>query len=83
MAERYDIAIIGAGAAGEAAAHYAGSRKARVAVIERDLFGGGCPLAADPEGVTSRLPGPMNRAVPRMGVAPADSRAFTWLESSG
>jgi pyruvate/2-oxoglutarate dehydrogenase complex dihydrolipoamide dehydrogenase (E3) component len=44
MGERYDIAIIGAGAAGEAAAHYAGSRKARVAIIERDLFGGGCPF---------------------------------------
>jgi pyruvate/2-oxoglutarate dehydrogenase complex dihydrolipoamide dehydrogenase (E3) component len=44
MTERYDIAIIGAGAAGEAAAHYAGSRGARVAIIERDLFGGGCPF---------------------------------------
>lgn len=44
MTDRYDIAIIGAGAAGEAAAHYAGSRGARVAIIERDLFGGGCPF---------------------------------------
>ena len=44
MTDRYDIAIIGAGAAGEAAAHYAGTRGARVAIIERDLFGGGCPF---------------------------------------
>lgn len=43
MTDRYDIAIIGAGAAGEAAAHLAGSRGASVAIIERDLFGGGCP----------------------------------------
>jgi len=44
MTDRYDIAIIGAGAAGEAAAQYAGSRGARVAIVERDLFGGGCPF---------------------------------------
>ena len=43
MTDHYDIAIVGAGAAGEAAAHLAGSRGARVAIIERDLFGGGCP----------------------------------------
>jgi pyruvate/2-oxoglutarate dehydrogenase complex dihydrolipoamide dehydrogenase (E3) component len=42
--ERYDIVIIGAGASGEAAAHYAGGRGARVAIVERDLFGGGCPF---------------------------------------
>ena len=43
MTDHYDIAIVGAGAAGEAAAHLAGSRGASVAIIERDLFGGGCP----------------------------------------
>jgi len=43
VTDHYDIAIVGAGAAGEAAAHLAGSRGARVAIIERDLFGGGCP----------------------------------------
>ncbi len=43
MTDHYDIAIVGAGAAGEAAAHLAGSRGAKVAIIERDLFGGGCP----------------------------------------
>jgi pyruvate/2-oxoglutarate dehydrogenase complex dihydrolipoamide dehydrogenase (E3) component len=44
MSDRYDIAIIGAGAAGEGAAYYAGSRGAKVAIVERDLFGGGCPF---------------------------------------
>jgi pyruvate/2-oxoglutarate dehydrogenase complex dihydrolipoamide dehydrogenase (E3) component len=44
VTDRYDIAVIGSGAAGEAAALYAGSRGARVAIIERDLVGGGCPF---------------------------------------
>ena len=44
VADKYDIAVIGAGSAGEAAAHLAGSRGAKVAIIERDLFGGGCPF---------------------------------------
>lgn len=44
MTDRYDIAIIGAGAAGEAAAFYAAERGARVAIVERDLVGGGCPF---------------------------------------
>ncbi|HEY4752947.1 MAG TPA: NAD(P)/FAD-dependent oxidoreductase [Candidatus Limnocylindrales bacterium] len=40
---RYDFVIIGAGPAGEAAAHLARSRGASVAVVDRDLFGGSCP----------------------------------------
>jgi pyruvate/2-oxoglutarate dehydrogenase complex dihydrolipoamide dehydrogenase (E3) component len=40
--DRYDLAIIGAGAGGEAAAHYAAAHGARVAIIDKDLFGGGC-----------------------------------------
>lgn len=43
MTDRYDIAVIGSGAAGEAAAFYAAGRGAKVVVIERDLVGGGCP----------------------------------------
>ncbi len=43
MTDRYDIAVIGSGAAGEAAAFLAAERGASVAVIERDLLGGGCP----------------------------------------
>ena len=44
--DEFDIAVIGAGAAGEAAAHLAAKRGARVAIIDRDLFGGGCPFWA-------------------------------------
>lgn len=40
---RYDVVIIGAGPAGEAAAHKARSLGATVAVVDRDLFGGSCP----------------------------------------
>jgi pyruvate/2-oxoglutarate dehydrogenase complex dihydrolipoamide dehydrogenase (E3) component len=43
MTDRYDIAVIGSGAAGEAAAFLAAERGASVAVIERDLVGGACP----------------------------------------
>lgn len=43
MTDRYDIAVIGSGAAGEAAAFLAADRGASVAIIERDLVGGGCP----------------------------------------
>jgi pyruvate/2-oxoglutarate dehydrogenase complex dihydrolipoamide dehydrogenase (E3) component len=44
--DEFDIVIIGAGAAGEAAAHLAAGRKARVAIVDRDLFGGSCPFWA-------------------------------------
>ena len=44
--DRYDVVIVGAGAAGEAAAHYARSRDASVAIIDRGLFGGSCPFWA-------------------------------------
>ncbi|MEO8631802.1 MAG: NAD(P)/FAD-dependent oxidoreductase [Chloroflexota bacterium] len=42
----FDFVIIGAGAAGEAAASYARARGASVAIIDRDLFGGSCPFWA-------------------------------------
>lgn len=42
----FDIVIIGAGGAGEAAAHLATGRGASVAVIDRELFGGSCPYWA-------------------------------------
>jgi dihydrolipoamide dehydrogenase len=44
--ERFDLVVIGAGTAGEAATHYAAARGAAVAVIDRDLFGGSCPFFA-------------------------------------
>jgi pyruvate/2-oxoglutarate dehydrogenase complex dihydrolipoamide dehydrogenase (E3) component len=44
--DRFDVVVIGAGAAGEAAAHYARSKDASVAIIDRGLFGGSCPFWA-------------------------------------
>lgn len=46
MSERFDLVILGAGSAGEAAAHLARERGASVAVVERDLVGGDCPFWA-------------------------------------
>lgn len=40
--ERFDFVIVGAGAAGEAAANLALDRGATVALVERELFGGSC-----------------------------------------
>ena len=44
--DELDFVIIGAGASGEAAAHEARGRKATVAIVDRDLFGGSCPFWA-------------------------------------
>lgn len=44
--DRFDLVVIGAGAAGEAAAHYARAKGASVAIIDRALFGGSCPFWA-------------------------------------
>jgi pyruvate/2-oxoglutarate dehydrogenase complex dihydrolipoamide dehydrogenase (E3) component len=44
--DRFDLVVIGAGAAGEAAAYYARTRDASVAIIDRALFGGSCPFWA-------------------------------------
>ena len=44
--ERIDFVVIGAGAAGEAAANAALERGASVAVVERELFGGSCSFWA-------------------------------------
>jgi dihydrolipoamide dehydrogenase len=41
--ETFDFVIIGAGPAGEAAAHEARGRGASVAIIDRQWFGGSCP----------------------------------------
>ncbi|HET6380713.1 MAG TPA: NAD(P)/FAD-dependent oxidoreductase [candidate division Zixibacteria bacterium] len=42
--DRYDLVVIGAGAGGEAAAYEARELGLSVAIIEKDLFGGGCPF---------------------------------------
>ena len=44
--DQFDFVIIGAGGAGEAAAHEARRRGATVAIIDRELFGGSCPFWA-------------------------------------
>lgn len=44
--DRFDLVIIGAGPAGEAAAFKARALGASVAIIDRDLFGGACPFFA-------------------------------------
>lgn len=46
MRERFDFVVIGTGASGEAAAHYARGRDASVAAVELDLVGGSCPYWA-------------------------------------
>ncbi len=46
MNDRYDLVIIGAGPAGEAAAYMGRLRGASVAIVDRDLFGGACPFFA-------------------------------------
>lgn len=43
---RFDLVVIGAGTAGEAAAHYARNQGASVAIVDRALFGGSCPFWA-------------------------------------
>ena len=44
--DSFDFVIIGAGGAGEAAAHMSRARGASVAIVDRELFGGSCPFWA-------------------------------------
>jgi pyruvate/2-oxoglutarate dehydrogenase complex dihydrolipoamide dehydrogenase (E3) component len=46
LPDPYDLVIIGAGEAGQAAAYQARKRGASVAIIDRELFGGSCPFWA-------------------------------------
>lgn len=46
MDQAFDLVIIGAGEAGQAAAYLARKRGASVAIIDRELFGGSCPYWA-------------------------------------
>ena len=56
MNDQYDIVIIGAGEAGQAAAHLARRGSASVAIIDRELFGGSCPFWACIASGTCGLP---------------------------
>ena len=44
--EQFEIVVVGAGAAGEAATHLAAGRGAKVAIVDRELLGGSCPFWA-------------------------------------
>ena len=46
MDETYDLVIIGAGEAGQAAAHLARKLAGSVTIIDSELFGGSCPFRA-------------------------------------
>ena len=46
MPDNFDLVVIGAGEAGQAAAYAARDRGARVAIVDRELFGGSCPFWA-------------------------------------
>ena len=46
MADMFDLVIIGAGEAGQAAAYATRDRGATVAIVDRELFGGSCPCWA-------------------------------------
>ena len=46
MSDTFDLVVIGAGPAGEAAAYLARERGASVAIVDRELFGGSCPFWA-------------------------------------
>ncbi len=46
MSDTFDLLIIGAGEAGQAAAYLARERSASVAIADRELFGGSCPFWA-------------------------------------
>jgi pyruvate/2-oxoglutarate dehydrogenase complex dihydrolipoamide dehydrogenase (E3) component len=46
MDETFDLVIIGAGEAGQAAAYLARARGASVVIVDRELFGGSCPYWA-------------------------------------
>ncbi len=46
MSDPFDLVVIGAGEAGQAAAYAARDRGASVAIVDRELFGGLCPYWA-------------------------------------
>ena len=46
MSDAFDLVIIGAGEAGQAATYAARDRGASVAIVDRELFGGSCPYWA-------------------------------------
>jgi mercuric reductase len=91
MSERYDLIVIGAGSAARDAANTA-TRKhgARVALIEKERWGGSCPnVACQPTKaylVAAELAHDVNALAPRIGVeagrASVDlARLYAWKQS--
>jgi mercuric reductase len=91
MSERFDLIVIGAGSAARDAANTAARKHgARVALIEKERWGGSCPnVACQPTKaylVAAELAHDVNSLAPRIGVeaghASVDlARVYAWKES--
>jgi pyruvate/2-oxoglutarate dehydrogenase complex dihydrolipoamide dehydrogenase (E3) component len=91
MSERFDLIVIGAGSAARDAANTAaGKHGAKVALIEKERWGGSCPnVACQPTKaylVAAELAHDVNRLAPKIGVqtGPASvdlARLYAWKES--
>jgi mercuric reductase len=91
MSKRFDLIVIGAGSAARDAANTAaGKRGARVALIEKERWGGSCPnVACQPTKaylVAAELAHDVNALAPKIGVeaGPASvnlARLYAWKES--
>ncbi|MDQ2911212.1 MAG: NAD(P)/FAD-dependent oxidoreductase, partial [Actinomycetota bacterium] len=91
MSERFDLIVIGGGSAARDAANKAGREHgARVALIEKERWGGSCPnVACTPTKaylVAAELAHDVNALAPKMGVeaGPATvslARVYAWKES--
>jgi len=91
MSERFDLIVIGAGSAARDAANTAtGKHGARVALIEKERWGGSCPnVACQPTKaylVAAELAHDVNSLAPRIGVeagrASVDlARLYAWKQS--
>ncbi|HEX5465700.1 MAG TPA: NAD(P)/FAD-dependent oxidoreductase [Candidatus Limnocylindrales bacterium] len=75
--DTYDFIVIGAGAAGEAAAQSALARGRSVAVVERDLAGGSCPFWACMPSKTL-----LHAAAAHASGAGAAGDAYPWARAS-
>jgi mercuric reductase len=91
MSERFDLIVIGAGSAARDAANTAaGKHGARVALIEKERWGGSCPnVACQPTKaylVAAELAHDVNALAPKIGVEAGPAtvdlrRLYAWKES--